>query len=411
MQERVVITGLGTVNPTGLSVLESWQNVISGVSGIKPTSLFDASHLPIRIAGEVKGFNPTHYMTPPDARRRDRFEQLGVAAAKEAVAHAGLEITEENAPRIGVIISSTVGGLTSLQNATYTYRDEGLRRVTPFIIPMLMSNGAAGMTSIDLNTQGPSLSVASACASGADGIGIAWTLLRAGVVDVVLAGASEAVICEISVVAFDRSGAVSLRNDHTILPQPFDLNRDGLVMSEGAAVLTLERESHARKRGANILAEVAGYGSSADAYHITAPVEDGSVAARAMRQALDSAEVNLEDIDYINAHGTGTVLNDVSETKAIKFVFGDLAYRVPVSSTKSMTGHMMGATAALEAVFCVKVIQEGILPPTIHYQTPDPQCDLDYVPNQARDKRVKVVMSNSFGFGGHNAVLVFRAYT
>jgi len=411
MPERVVITGVGAVSPLGLTASESWENALEGVSGAGPITAFDASGYQVRIACEVKGFKPENYMEAREARRRDRFTQLAAAAAQEAIQQSGLEVTPANAGRIAVIVSSAIGGLKSLQDGMFTLKDEGPRRLSPFLIPMLMSNGAAGMLAIDYGIKGPCFSVASACASGADGIGTSWMLLRSGVVDVALAGASEATITELGVGAFDRLGAMSRRNDdYSMTPQPFDRERDGLVMGEGAGILVLETESHARKRGAEILAELAGYASTADAYHITAPAEDGAGGAMAMRLAMDAAEVNPGDVDYINAHGTATPLNDLSETRAIKAAFGDLAYNIPVSSTKSMTGHMMGATGALEAIFCVQVVRHDRIPPTMHYQTPDPECDLDYVPNQAREKKVDVVLSNAFGFGGHNAVLVVKKY-
>lgn len=411
MQERVVITGMGTVNPLGLNVSETWKNVTNGVSGVGPITLFDASALQVQIACELKGFVPEQFMEAREARRRDRFEQMSTAAVKEALGDSGLKITDESAARTGVIISSAIGGLKSLQDAILINHTEGPRRVSPFLIPMLMANGAAGLAAIDHGIKGPCFSVASACASGADGIGMAWMMLRAGMLDACLTGASEATVTSLGVAAFDRVGATSRRNDdYSMTPQPFDKNRDGLVMGEGAAVLVLETESHAKARGANILAELAGYGSTADAFHVTAPHEDGAGGAAAIRQALDTAGANPEDVGYISAHGTATELNDLSETKAIKTAFGDLAYKVPVSSTKSMTGHMMGATGALEAIFCVKIVQEGILPPTIHYETPDPNCDLDYVPNKAREKKVDLTISNAFGFGGHNAVLAIRRY-
>ena len=411
MPERVVITGVGAVSPLGLTASESWENALEGVSGAGPITAFDASGYQVRIACEVKGFKPENYMEAREARRRDRFTQLAAAAAQEAIQQSGLEVTPANAGRIAVIVSSAIGGLKSLQDGMFTLKDEGPRRLSPFLIPMLMSNGAAGMLAIDYGIKGPCFSVASACASGADGIGTSWMLLRSGVVDVALAGASEATITELGVGAFDRLGAMSRRNDdYSMTPQPFDRERDGLVMGEGAGILVLETESHARKRGAEILAELAGYASTADAYHITAPAEDGAGGAMAMRLAMDVAEVNPGDVDYINAHGTATPLNDLSETRAIKAAFGDLAYNIPVSSTKSMTGHMMGATGALEAIFCVQVVRHDRIPPTMHYQTPDPECDLDYVPNQAREKKVDVVLSNAFGFGGHNAVLVVKKY-
>lgn len=409
--ERVVITGMGTVNPLGLTVEESWKNAINGVSGVGPITLFDSAPLNVHFAAEVKNFAAEQYMDAKEARRRDRFEQLGAAAAKMALENSGLEITESNTGRIGVLVSSAIGGIKSLQDAVITNYTEGPRRVSPFLIPMLMPNGAAGMIAIDLQIKGPCFSVASACASGADGIGTAWLMLKAGMIDAALAGAAESTVCSVGVAAFDRVGAMSRRNDdYSMTPQPFDKNRDGLVMGEGAAVLVLETESHAKKRGANILAELAGYGATADAYHVTAPHEQGEGGAAAMRMALDAAGATIDDLGYINAHGTGTSLNDQSETRAIKAAFGEKAYAVPISSTKSMTGHMMGATGALEAIFCTQVVREGILPPTIHYQTPDPECDLDYIPNQAREKDVNLAISNAFGFGGHNAVLAIRKY-
>ena len=410
--DRVVITGMGTINPLGLTVEESWKNAINGVSGVGPITLFDSSPLNVHFAAEVKNFEPGKYMDPKEARRRDRFEQFGAAAAKDALASSGLVITESNAGRVGVLVSSAVGGITSLQDAVITNYTEGPRRVSPFLIPMLMPNGAAGMIAIDNQIKGPCFSVASACASGSDGIGTAFLMIKAGMIDAALAGAAEVTICATGVAAFDRVGAMSRRNDnYSMAPQPFDKNRDGMVMGEGAAVLVLERESHAKARGANILAELAGYGATADAVHVTAPHEKGEGGAAAMRMALNSAQANVDELGYINAHGTGTPLNDQSETRAVKAAFGEQAYQIPISSTKSMTGHMMGATGALEAIFCVQVVRDGILPPTIHYETPDPECDLDYVPNQAREKKVDFVLTNAFGFGGHNAVLAIRKYS
>lgn len=408
--EAIVITGLGTVNPLGLTAGQSWHAAVQGVSGVGPITLFDASDYQVRIAAEVKDFNPENYLPAKETRRRDRFELFAAAAVQEALAQSGLQITDSNRERVAVIISSAIGGIEAISNSLETLRVDGPRRISPFAIPMLMSNGASGMIAIDLGIQGPSYSIASACASGADAIGLAWTLLRAGVVDVVVAGASEATITPLGVAAFDRVGAISRNEDYHCAPQPFDRQRDGLVMGEGAAALILERASHARSRGADILAELAGYAATSDAHHITAPAEDGNGGARAIRKALESAHINPHEISYINTHGTGTVLNDLSETRAIKSALGALAYNIPVSSTKSMTGHMMGATGALEALFCVKAIQDSIVPPTIHYQTPDPQCDLDYVPNHARQMPVEVAVSNAFGFGGHNAVLVLRKF-
>lgn len=411
MSERIVITGMGTVNPLGLNVQETWSNMMAGVSGVGPITLFDSSPLQVHIAAEVKGFKPEDHMDAKEARRRDRFEQFAITAAKEAISQSGLQVTEKNAGRIGIIISSAIGGLHSLQEATLTNYKEGPKRVSPFLIPMLMANGGAGMAAIEFGIKGPCFSVASACASGADGIGTALMMLHTGMIDAALAGASEATITSTGVAAFDRVGAMSRRNDeYSMTPQPFDKNRDGLVMGEGAGVLVLEREADARARGATILAELAGYGATADAYHVTAPHEHGEGGAAAMVMALSSAKANIQDVGYINAHGTGTLLNDQAETRAIKAAFGELAYKVPISSTKSMTGHMMGATGALEAIICVQAVRDGILPPTIHYETVDPECDLDYIPNKAREANISLAISNAFGFGGHNAVLAVRKY-
>ena len=409
--ERIVITGMGTLNPLGLNVAETWSNVTKGVSGVGPITQFDHSNLMVHIACEVKNFDPEKYMDGKEARRRDRFEQLATAAAGQALTDSGLAVTEANAPRVGVIVSSAIGGLKSIADAVLTNDKEGPRRVSPFLIPMLMSNGAAGLIAIDHGIKGPCFSVASACASGADGIGMAFMMLRSGMIDAALAGASESTVTSVGVAAFDRVGAMSRHNDdYSMTPAPFDKNRDGLVMGEGAAVLVLETESHARARGARIYAELAGYGATADAFHVTAPHEKGEGGAAAIRQALNSAKANPDEVGYISAHGTGTQLNDQSETRAVKGALGELAHQIPISSTKSMTGHMMGATGALEIIFCVKAIHDGILPPTIHYQTPDPECDLDVIPNKAREKKIDLAISNAFGFGGHNAVLAVRRY-
>lgn len=409
--ERVVITGMGTISSVGGNVRESWANISAGESGVRPITLFDPSNLQVRIACEVKDFDPTRYMDAKEARRRDRYEQLATVAADEALADSGLLVNEANAERIGIVVSSAIGGLTSIQDSVMIIANQGPRRVSPFLIPMLMANGAAGLIGIDHGIKGPSMSVASACASGADSIGLATMMIRSNMVDVALAGASEATITMVGFAAFDRVGAMSHRNeDYSMTPAPFDKNRDGLVMGEGAAVIVLESEDHARRRGARIYAELAGYGSTADAFHVTAPHENGEGGTAAIRLALENAHANPEDVGYINAHGTATQLNDFSETRAIFGAFGPLAREIPVSSTKSMTGHMMGATGALEVLFCVQAIREGILPPTIHYQTPDPDCDLDVIPNTAREARIDLAISNAFGFGGHNAVLAIRRY-
>jgi 3-oxoacyl-[acyl-carrier-protein] synthase II len=410
MPEKVVITGLGTVNGLANTVDETWDKISKGVSGLGPITLFDSSDYLVKIACEVKNFDPTLYIDAREVRRRDRYEIFGAAAVAQALKHSGLEITEANAPRIGAVISAAIGGLTAMEEGILAVHNEGPRRASPFLIPMMMPNGAAGLAGIDHGMKGPALSVASACASGQDGIGMAWMMIRAGMVDAALAGGAEATITKIGVAAFDRMQAMSRRGIDEGTPSPFDKNRDGLVIGEGAAVMVLESESHAKKRGANILAELAGYSASADAFHITAPHEHGAGGSQAIRNALNNAGINLDEVDYVNAHGTGTQLNDQSETRAIKAAFGERAYKIPVSSTKSMTGHMMGATGALEALLCVLAIQNSLLPPTINYREPDPECDLDYVPNKAREANIDVAISNAFGFGGHNAVLVLRKY-
>lgn len=411
MAEKIVITGMGAITPLGNSVAETWQNIIQGVSGVGPITQFDASEFQVRYACEVKDFHPEEHMNPREARRRDRYQQFAMVAAQEALHQSGLLETSFVPERVGVILSTAIGGLQTLYENFVVLDHQGPRRVSPFVIPMLMANGASGLVAIEHGFKGPCFSVVSACASGADGIGTAWSLLRGGLIDVAITGASEATINRLGIAAFDRLGALSRRDgDYSKTPQPFDKNRDGLVMGEGAGILVLETESHAHQRGAEIFAELAGYAATADAYHITAPSENGTGGAEAIRLALQVAGVEPDQVGYINAHGTATDLNDQSETRAIKAAFGDLAYNIPVSSTKSMTGHMMGATGALEAIFCVLAVREGILPPTIHYETPDPECDLDYIPNQARPAQVDVALSNAFGFGGHNAVLVIRRY-
>lgn len=412
MVDRIVITGMGTVNPLGESVEESWKNAIEGKSGIAPITLFDTQDIPVKLAGEVKGFQPGDYMQAKETRRRDRYQQLAAAAAQEAIQHAGIDIDREQANRVGVIVSSAIGGLESIADNIEILLTKGARRFSPFVIPQLMSNGAASFISIDHTYQGPSFSVASACASGADAVGIAKMLIQSGVIDVAITGASDATVTKVAVAAFDKLRALSHKDElPAFTPQPFDKNRDGLVIGEGAAVLVLEKENQAKSRGAIIHAELAGYGSTADAYHITAPSENGVGGARAIDIALKDARINADEVGYINAHGTATLLNDISETKAIKAAFGQQAYQVPISSTKSMTGHMMGATGALEAIFCILAIRDNIIPPTINFQTPDPECDLDYVPNEARETKISIASSNAFGFGGHNAVLVVKEYS
>ena len=418
MAERIVITGIGAISPIGNTVDETWNNALNGVSGVGPITLFDVGNYLVKIAAEVKKFQPEQYMSDKDARRRDRYQNLALAASQAAIRQAGLDDLDAqgiNPERIGAVISSAVGGLTTLHEGINTIRDDGPRRVSPFLIPMLMANGAAGLIAIEYGFQGPAMSVSSACASSSDGLGVAWMMLETGMVDIVIAGGSEATITPVGISAFDRLGALSRNQDvgpdgKYITPRPFDLKRDGLVMGEGAAILVFERESIARARGAQVLAEFAGYSATSDAYHITAPAPDGGGGARAIQIVLEKGGIRPEEVDYINAHGTATTLNDLSETRAIKSVFGKRAYNIPVSSTKSMTGHMMGATGALEAIFSVLAIRDQMIPPTINYQDPDPECDLDYVPNQSRKHIVRTVISNAFGFGGHNSVVAIRRY-
>jgi beta-ketoacyl-acyl-carrier-protein synthase II len=360
----------------------------------------------------VKEFEVTDYMEKRHARRADRFQHLAIAAMEEAAADANLDFDSIDKDRVAVIISSAIGGLGAIQDAVTTMVTVSPRRISPFTIPMIIANGAASLIAIDKGLRGPCFSIASACAAGEDAIGQASLLLRSGMVDLAIAGGSDATINRMGVSTFDRLGALSRRNDdYESTPSPFDRDRDGLVMGEGAALIVLETLEHAEKRGANILAELVGYGSTVDAFHISAPAEDGSGAARAISLALQMAGVEPEEVDYINAHGTGTELNDVSETRGIKKAFGEYAYDVPVSSTKSMTGHMMGATGALESIFCIRAIHENVVPPTIHLQNPDPECDLDYVPNKARELPVELAITNAFGFGGQNAVLAFKSFS
>ena len=410
MDKKIVITGTGTINAVGHNVKQTWENITNGVSGAGPITQFDASDFLVNVACEVKDFDPADYIERREVRRRDRYQQFAAVAVKEALAQSGLEITPENAGDIGVVLSSAIGGLGTLEENVAMINEGGPRKVSPFMIPMLMSNGAAGLTGIDHGTKGPAFSVASACASGQDGIGMAWMMLKTGMVDVAITGASEATVTPVGVAAFDRLQATSRAAVGDPAPRPFDKDRDGLVVGEGSGILVMETEEHAKARGAEILAELAGYSATADAFHITAPSEDGSGGSAAMAKALKAAGANIDEVGYISAHGTATPLNDKSETLAIKSTFGETAYNIPISSTKSMTGHMMGATGAVETILCVNAVRENVAPPTINYATPDPDCDLDYVPNEARQTPIDVAISNAFGFGGHNAVIVVRKY-
>jgi len=412
LNNRVVITGMGAVTPLGLDIPTTWEGIIAGRSGIDYITLFDASSLETKFAGEVKGFDPTEYMGRKDARHMDRFTQLAVAASLQAARHSGLEISPAEQDTVGVIIGSGIGGLTTLFEQARILVEKGPDRVSPFLAPMMISDMAAAQVSIALGVKGPNLCTTSACSSGSDAIGVGYELIKRGDVQAVLAGGSDAIINPLGITAFNALKAISTRNEAPQLAsRPFDTKRDGFVISEGACTLILENLAYARERGANILAEIIGYGPSADAFHVTQPCEDGDGAARAMRTAFRKAGITPESIDYINAHGTSTLLNDRMETRAIKTVFGDQAYRVPVSSTKSMLGHLIGASGAIEAALCVMIIQQGIIPPTINLINADPECDLDYVPNVARKTQVATTLSNSFGFGGHNSCLIIRKFT
>ena len=407
---RVVVTGLGAISPLGLDFPTTWQNLVAGRSGVAPITLFDASAYKTRIAAEVKGFDPNARFGQREARRMDRFMQFAVVAAEEAVRHAQLPLEAIDRQRAGVVMGSGIGGIGTMFEETRTLLEKG-PRVNPFLVPRMLADSGPGIVAIRFGLQGPNLAVVTACASGTNAVGEATHIIRRGDADVMLAGGAEAAITPLALAGMSVIGALSTRNDEPEkASRPFDAQRDGFVMGEGAAFLVLESLEHAQRRGARILAEVVGYGSTCDAYHITAPAEDGAGAALCMRNALQSAGLRPQDIDYINAHGTSTRLNDKSETAAIKTVFGEHAYQVPVSSTKSMTGHLLGAAGALEAAFCVQALQEGVLPPTINYEFPDPECDLDYVPNQARQAAIRYAMSNSFGFGGHNATLILRRW-
>ena len=411
MRKRVVVTGLGCVSPVGNDVKDTWQSILAGKSGAAPIAAFDASAHKTRFAAEVKGFDPVALFGTKDARKMDRFTQFATAATLEAIESANLKIDESNRDRVGILIGTGIGGLGTLIEQYEILLSRGPERVSPFLIPMMISDGAAGNIAIRVGARGPNMSIATACASGTNAVGEATEMIRRGSADVMIAGASEAAIVGIAMAGMNVMTALSTRNDD---PQkasrPFDKDRDGFMMGEGSGVLILESLEHAQARGANILCEFSGYGTTDDAHHVSAPAEDGAGAAGSMRLAIESAGLTFKDIDYINAHGTSTYLNDKSETSAIKTVFGEQAYKIPVSSTKSMTGHLLGASGAVEAVFCALAIRDNILPPTINYETPDPVCDLDYIPNQARKAEPRHVMSNSFGFGGHNATLILSRF-
>ncbi|UCH27257.1 MAG: beta-ketoacyl-ACP synthase II [Trueperaceae bacterium] len=415
MTKRAVITGMGTVNPVGLSVTETWDNLLAGVSGIAPIQAFDPGKWGIqaKIAGEVDGFDPTEYMEKKEARRLDRFSQLALVAAEQAVQDAGLELSGDCRYETGTVIASGVGGLATTLDQQVSLLEQGGRRVSPFTVPMLMPNAASGIVSIKLGAFGPCFSTASACASSADAIGVALDMIRLGRARVVITGGSEATILPLAVASFDRAQALcrNFNDEPEKASRPFDRDRSGFVLAEGAAVLILEEEEHAKTRGARILAELVGYGAGADGYHLTAPEPSGRGAGVAMRAAIRDAGVDLHEVSYINAHGTSTQLNDKVESRVINELFGEVTANIPVSSTKSMTGHLAGAAGALEALVCTKVVETGWAPPTINYDTPDPECELDTIPWNARQVRNGVALSNSFGFGGHSSCLAFRRYS
>jgi 3-oxoacyl-[acyl-carrier-protein] synthase II len=392
-------------------VAEAWAALIAGHSGAAPITQFDASRHKTKFAAEVKGFDAAALFGSKDARRLDRFSQFALACTRQALEQAGLRVDEANRDRVGILIGTGIGGVHTLLEQMEVLRERGPDRVSPFLIPMMISDGAAGAIAIHIGARGPNMALATACATGSNAIGEAAEMIRRGAADAMIAGGAEASIAAISIAGLNVMTALSTRNDAPEkASRPFDKDRDGFVMGEGAGVLILESLEHAQARGATVLAELSGYGTSDDAHHISAPMEDGAGARICMELALKDAKLRPDAIGYINAHGTGTQLNDKSETLAIKGVFGEQAYNVPISSTKSMTGHLLGASGAIEAVFCVQVLQTGVLPPTINYETPDPICDLDYVPNEARKTDPQHVMSNSFGFGGHNATLIFSRF-
>ena len=409
-KRRVVITGMGAVTPVGLTAAESWSAVKAGTCGIAPITLYDASNMKAKLAGEVKGFDPANYMEKREARKIDRFAQFALAAAQEAVAQSGLDFTQEDPYRCALIVSAGIGGLYTLQHETVKGEQKGYDKISPFFIPMSIGNMAAAQIAIKYGLKGMATCPTTACAGGTNAVGDAMRQIRDGYAEVVLCGGAEAVVTELAMGGFTSMHALSLSEDPKRASIPFDAERSGFVMGEGAAVLMLEEYGHAMARGAKIYAEVVGYGATCDAYHITAPAPHGEGGARAMAQALADAGVAPEQVGYINAHGTSTPLNDSGETAAIKAVFGTHAAKLAVSSTKAMTGHMLGAAGAVEAIFTALSLRDGFLPATIHYQVPDPACDLDYIPNQGREQQVEYALSNSLGFGGHNACVLFKKW-
>jgi 3-oxoacyl-[acyl-carrier-protein] synthase II len=409
-KRRVVVTGLGAVTPLGTDVETTWENIKKGKSGIGPLTRVNAEDFPVKVAGEVNEFDPTIYMEKKDARKMDRFTQFALAASVQAVKDANLVINEDNAHRVGVWIGSGIGGMETYEEQFHKFLKKGYRRVSPFFVPMMIPDMASGQVSIALGAKGINSCTVTACASGTNSIGDAFKAIQRGDADVMITGGTEAPITNMSVAGFVQATALSLNPDPKSASRPFDKNRDGFVMGEGSGVVILETLESAQKRGAKIYAEIVGYGATGDAHHITSPAPEGEGGARAMKMALDDGNISPNEVDYINAHGTSTEYNDKFETAAIKSVFTDHASKLAISSTKSMTGHLLGAAGGIEAIFTAKAIHEDILPPTINYETPDEECDLDYVPNEARKRDINVAMSNSLGFGGHNATIVFKKY-
>ncbi|GLO65652.1 beta-ketoacyl-ACP synthase II [Oceanobacillus kimchii] len=410
MNNRVVITGLGALTPVGNTVDEMWESVTTGKSGIDFVTKVNKDLFPAKVAAEVKNFDPTKYMDKKDSRKMDPFTQYAVAAAKMAVEDANLTINEENAERVGVWIGSGIGGMKTWEDQHTKFMEKGAKRVSPFFVPMMIPDMAAGQVSIQLGAKGINSCSVTACASGANSIGDAFKAIQRGDADIMISGGTEAPISDMAFAGFSSSKALSTNEDPQKASRPFDKNRNGFVMGEGAGILILESLESALKRDATIYGEIVGYGATGDAYHITAPAENGEGATRAMQIALKDANLEPSEVQYVNAHGTSTDLNDKYETQAIKSVFGDHANSLAISSTKSMTGHLLGAAGGIEAVISIKAIQDSIIPPTINYETPDPECDLDYVPNEARKQSVDAVVSNSLGFGGHNVALVFKKF-
>lgn len=411
-RRRVVVTGMGILCPTGNTVEEAWSNAAAGKTGIHTITRFDTSHLENHFGGEVKDFDPNEVLGRRDARRTDRVTQLGLVAAMQAMEDSGLQITDENRYEIGCIMGSGIGGIGSIFESIRAFLERGAKAVSPLMVPMMLPDSPSSKVAMTYGLRGPNFAISTACATGNNSIGEATEIIRRGHAKAILAGSAEAGLVDIAIASFNNMTAISRRNDEPEkASRPFDTDRDGFVIAEGAAILVLEELEHARARGAKIYAEILGYGQSCDAYHVTAPLETGEGAAKAMTMALEDADIKPEDLDYINAHGTSTPLNDKSETVAIKLALGEQAYEIPISSTKSVTGHLMGAAGAVEAVFSIMALRNNFVPPTVNLDNPDPDCDLNYTPHVGVSHPIDIVMSNSFGFGGHNAVLIFGKYS